>query len=225
MKFSSWFLLAVFGLGLFISVAGATPLEDGDAGFWIRADAEKKLGEKWKMSLGEEIRFREHAGITYADTHVGASWLASKYFLMGADYLQVRQTRTSRGKDRWYWEARPRVYVTPQITIKGWKIEDRNMLEFRVKEQIRDSLRYRQQISVTAPWKWTRFKIQPTFFDELFFESHRRGLTENRLFAGVKVHCWKPFNGMIGYMRQTTKSSAGDWFDSNILVTTVKASF
>jgi len=217
---------------LFISIlcliafnAVATPLEDEDAGFWIRTDAEKKLNEKWKMSLGEEIRFREHAGFTYADTHAGASWLASKYFLVAADYLQVRQTRLSKGKDRWFWEARPRIYVTPQITVKGWKLEDRNMLEFRVKEQIRDSLRYRQQVSVTAPWKWTRFKIQPTFFDELFFETHRNGLTENRLFAGVKVHYWKPFSGLIGYMRQTTKSSVGDWFDSNILVTTVKATF
>ncbi len=212
--------LIVFALPAFASIA-----EDGDAGFWIRTDVEKKLDEKWKMNLGEELRFREHAGITYEDTHVGVSWLACKYLLAGTDYLQVRQTRQKGKKDLWYWEARPRIFLTPQITVKGWKLEDRNMLEFRVKEEIRDSLRYRQQIALTAPWKWTKFEIQPHVFDELFFESHRHGMTENRLFGGFKLHLWKPFYGTIGYMRQSSKSSAGDWFDSNILVTTVKASF
>ena len=203
--------------------AWASPLEDEDAGFWLRFDAEKKLNAKWKLNLGEEVRFREHAGAVYADTHVGASWLACQYFLAGADYLQVRQTRQRGSKDLWYWEARPRIYATPQITVKGWKLEDRNMLEFRIKEQIRDSLRYRQQVSITAPWKWTRFEIQPYFFDEFFFESHRHGLTENRLFGGVKTHFFGPFYGTIGYLRQTTKNSAGDWFDSNIYLTTLKA--
>jgi len=215
-----FFALFVLSAPVFASIA-----KDGDVGFWIRTDIEKKLTEKWKMNLGEEIRFREHAGMTYEDTHIGTSWLACKYFLMGADYLQVRQTRQKGKKDIWYWEALPRIFLTPQITLKGWKIEGRNMLEFRFKEETRDSLRYRQQVALTAPWKWTRFEIQPYAFDELFFETHRDGLTENRLFSGFKVHFWKPLYGTIGYMRQSSKSSAGDWRDSNIFVTTVKAAF
>lgn len=207
------------------SLVFASPQEDEDMGFWLRADAERKLSDQWKINAGEELRFREHAGLTYTDTHIGTSWLASKYLLAGADFLQVRQTRQRGKKDIWYWEARPRIYLTPQITIKGWKLEDRNMLEFRVKEQIRDSLRYRQQVAVTAPWKWTSLEVQPHVFTEFFFESHRRGLTENRLFAGAKFRIWKPLYGMAGYMRQFSKNSVGDWKESNIIVTTIKAAF
>lgn len=224
MKMNKALFLPVFLFAALPAVFAST-FKDGDAGFWIRTDAEKKLDSKWKMSLGEEIRFREHAGMTYEDTHVGVSWQACKYLLTGAEYLHVRQTRQKGNKDIWFWESRPRIYVTPQWTIRGWKLEDRNMLEFRFKEDVRDSLRYRQQVSVTAPWKWTRFEIQPYFFNELFFETHRKGLTENRLFGGVKMHLWKPFYATTGYMRQTQKNSARDWLDSNIFVFTLKAAF
>lgn len=217
------FFTILFCLSSAIS-AFATPLEDEDAAFWLRTDAEKKLGEDWKVTLGEELRFREHAGITYADTHLGASWQACQYFLIGGEYLQIRQTRTAKGKDRWFWEARPRFYLTPQIKVKGWKLEDRNMLELRVKEQIRDSLRYRNRVTLTAPWKWTRFEFQPTVFNEVFFESHRNGMTEDRLFTGFKMHLWKPFYGTIGYMRQFSKSASG-WKDSNVTSISLKAVF
>lgn len=216
MKRFYFLLLTAFFLLSGLPQASASRARDEDIGFWLKTDAEKKLSEKLKMGLGEEMRFREHAGIGYSDSHAGVSWQACKYLLAGADFLGARQTRVVKKKDIWYWEARPRIFLTPQYSWKGWKLEDRNMLEFRVKEQIRDSLRYRQQIGLTAPWKWTRFEFQPYVTDEMFFESHRTGMTENRLAGGFKVHFYKALYGSIYYLRQSSKSSAGKWSDANI---------
>lgn len=215
-------LLFIFFLAC--SSAMASPQKDEDFGIWSQNDIEARLGENWKIRAGEELRFREHQGIYYYDTHIGASYKVSSYLTAGADYLQARQTRSQGKKDIWYWEERPRVYLTPQIKVKGFLLENRNMLEFRFKHDIDNTLRYRNQVSLTAPWKWTRFEIQPFVSSEAFFETSRNGLVEDRLIGGVRYHLWRELYGSLFYMRQFTKNSAAKWKELNTLGIGVKVS-
>jgi hypothetical protein len=203
----------------------ASPSKDGDFGIWNIYDVEKKLNPQWKMKVGEELRFRDHAGLYYAETHVGVDYKPFKYLAMGAEYQQIRNTRTVKKKDVWYWEETPRFYLTPQIAYKGFSLEDRNMLEFRFKESTRDTMRYRNLVTLTAPWKWTRFEFQPYTANEIFIETSKNGMTEDRFFSGFKAHWWGPFYGSIFYLRDSTKNSIAVWKSLNILGTSLKICF
>ncbi len=215
-------LFAVGAFFLFAFPAQASRLKDGDFGVWLRTDFEKKLNSKWKVAIGENLRFREHQGLYYAETRAGGAYQPWKNLVLGADYSQVRNTREKGKKDIWYWESRLHFYVTPQMTVKGWKIEDKNAIDLRAKESARDSLRYRNMITITAPWKWTRFEIQPYVSDGLYFESHRRGLVENRLYTGVKTRLSESVHATFYYLRDSVKDSAGGWRDVNIAGTAIK---
>ena len=195
----------------------ASPAKDEDFGIWSQNDIETKVSKNIKMKVGEELRFREHAGLSYYDTHAGIFWQTAKYLVLGADYLQARQTRVKGKKDVWYWEERPRIYATPQMEIKGFKFENRNLLEFRIKEEADNTLRYRNMTTMTTPWKLTRFEFQPYATNELFFETDRIGLVEDRIYGGLRLHIWRGLGGSVYYLRQYTKNSAAVWRESNIL--------
>lgn len=216
-------ILSFIFLSFFLTVmAQASPAQDEDFGFWSLNDIETKLSKTIKIKAGEELRFREHAGLSYFDTHAGVSWQSSKYLLLGADYIQARQTRVKGKKDVWFLEERPRIYATPQIELKGFKFENRNLLEFRIKEKADNTLRYRNQTTITVPWKWTRFEFQPYASNELFFETNRNGLVEDRLYGGLRLHIWRGLGGSLFYLRQFSKNSAAVWKESNVLGISLK---
>ncbi len=211
--------------GFFAPLAAASPAKNEDFGIWNYYDVEKKLNAQWKMKVGEELRFRNHAGLYYAETHLGADYKPFQYLAMGAEYQEIRTSRTVKKQDKWYWDSVPRIYLTPQLPYKGFLLEDRNMLEFRIREDARFTVRYRNLVTLTAPWKWTRFEFQPYTANEIFLETSRNGMIEDRFFSGFKVHWWGPVYGSIFYMRHSTKNAIAQWTSLNILGTSLKVCF
>ncbi|MEI7751826.1 MAG: DUF2490 domain-containing protein [Candidatus Omnitrophota bacterium] len=223
---SSLFVISLFlAQGILIPRAAATPAKNEDFGVWSIYDVEKKINAQWKMKVGEELRFREHNGLHYEETHVAVDYKPIQYLALGAEYQQICTSRWKNKQNMWYWDSVPRIYVTPQYVFKGFSLEDRNMLEFRIKQQAEDSLRYRNLVTLTAPWKWTRFQLQPYTSNEIFIETGKKGMNEDRYFSGVKVHWWGPVYGSIFYLLHSTKSSVGKWTVMNILGTSLKVVF
>ena len=212
-------------LGIVSPRAEASPAKDEDFGMWNIYDVEKKINSQWKMKVGEELRFRNHNGLYYAETHVGVDYKPFKYLAMGAEYQEIRASRTIKKQEKWYWEEVPRIYLTPQFSYKGFSLEDRNMLEFRIRQDSRFSLRYRNLVTLTAPWKWTRFEFQPYTANETFWDTQRNGFIEDRLYGGFKVHVWGPVYGSIYYLRHSAKNAIAKWTSLNILGTSLKLSF
>jgi mannose-6-phosphate isomerase-like protein (cupin superfamily) len=210
---------------VFVPPASASQAQDEDFGIWNTYDLEKKLNPQWKMKLGEELRFRDHNGLYYAETHLGADYKPFQYLAMGAEYQQIRASRTKNKHEKWYWDDVPRIYLTPQLPFKGFLLEDRNMLEFRIRQDARFTLRYRNLATLTAPWKWTRFQFQPYTSNEVFFVTQGNGLVEDRFFSGFKVHWWGPVYGSIYYLRHSTKNALAKWTSLNILGTSLKICF
>jgi len=211
--------------GALVPWAAAAPAKDEDFGIWNNYDVEKKLNAQWKMKAGEELRFRDHAGLYYAETHVAADYKPFQYLAMGAEYQEIRSTRVVKKRDKWFWDEVPRIYLTPQLPFKGFLLEDRNMLEFRIREDARFTLRYRNLVTLTAPWKWTPLQLQPYTANETFFETQRNGFIEDRFFSGFKVHWWGPVYGSIYYLRQSTKNAIAKWTSLNILGLGLKICF
>lgn len=205
------------------SVSGAL-VEDEDFGVWNQYDVEKKLDENWKLRLGEDVRFRETSGLFYFDTHAGVSYRFWGPFVFGAEYLQVRSKVRIRGKERFLWEYRPRNFLTAQAKIKGYQFENRNMLEYRFKESLPNSTRYRNLTGVTAPYKWTRWEFQPYASEEIFIETNRNGVVESRMIGGMKLRVYKNLHGSVYYMRLSQKNNSGGWRDANVFGTGLKLS-
>jgi len=221
------FLLAVLFVfhGIVSPRAIASPPKDEDFGIWNVYDLEKKINAQWKMKAGEELRYRDHAGLYYAETHLGVDYKPFQYLAMGAEYQQIRSTRVVKKHDKWFWDEVPRIYLTPQFSYKGFQLEDRNMLEFRIRQDARFTLRYRNMVTLTAPWKWTPLQLQPYTANETFFETQRNGFIEDRLYGGFKVHWWGPVYGSIYYLRHSTKNAIAKWTSLNILGTCIKIVF
>ncbi|MFH0985604.1 MAG: DUF2490 domain-containing protein [Candidatus Omnitrophota bacterium] len=226
----SFFSAACFivaGLLLVQGVGGASPAKDEDFAIWNAYELEKKMNPKWKIRAVEELRFREHNGLYYEETRVGTDYKLTSYLLLGAEYEQIINSRWNNKEkhNRWYWDSVPRIYATPQYVFKGFSLEDRNMLEFHFKQKAKDTLRYRNMVTLTAPWKWTRFEFQPFTSNEIFIETTRNGMVEDRFSSGFKTHWWGPFYGSVYYLRQSTKNSAAKWTALNILGTSLKVCF
>lgn len=211
--------------GVFVPCAMAGRTRDEGFGIWNSYDLEKKINPRWKVRVGEELRFRSHNGLYYSETHVGANYQPVKYLAMGAEYLENRASRTRKNDEIWYWESVPRIYLTPQFSYKGFLLENRNMLEFKIREDSRFALRDRNLTGLTAPWKWTFFQFQPYASNEIFLETQRNGVIEDRFFAGFKVHWWGPVYGSIYYLRHSAKNALGKWTNLNILGTGLKLCF
>jgi hypothetical protein len=212
--------------GVLIPWAVATPAEDEDFGIWNTYDVEKKINGQWKMKVGEELRFREHNGLYYAETHLGVDYKPFKYLASGVEYQQIRSERYNKKKDRnWYWDDVPRFYLTPQLPYKGFLLENRNMLEFRIRQDARFTMRYRNLTTLTAPWKWTPLEIQPYTANEIFLETQRNGMVEDRFYAGFKMHWWGPVYGTIYYLRHSAKNAIAKWTSLNVLGTCLKIVF
>ena len=221
-----FFLIAFLLIqGVFLPLAAASPAKDEDFGIWNNYDVEKKINAHWKMKVGEELRYRNHAGLYYAETHLAADYKPFQYLAMGAEYQEIRTTRVVKKQDKWFWDQVPRIYLTPQLPFKGFLLEDRNMLEFRIRQDARFTLRYRNLVTLTAPWKWTPLQFQPYTANETFFETQRNGFIEDRFFSGFKVHWWGPVYGSIYYLRQSSKNAIAKWTSLNILGTSLKVCF
>lgn len=219
--FSALFLIQ----GVLVPCAAASQAKNGDFGIWNSYDLEKKLNGQWKMKAGEELRFRDHNGLYYAETRVGVDYKPFEYLASGVEYQEIRAERNNKKKENWYWDQVPRIYLTPQLPLKGFLLENRNMLEFRIRQDARFSVRYRNLTTLTAPWKWTLLEFQPYTANEIFLETQRNGMIEDRFFSGFKVHWWGPVHGSIFYLRQSTKNAIAKWTSLNILGTGLKICF
>ena len=216
---------AVFLLFLWAPLSFAVKNTDEAFGVWNTYDIEKKMNDKIKMKVGEELRFKEGWGINYMETHLGLDYLHHKYLAVGADYQEIRSSRKVGKKAIWSWDNVPRIYAAPQAKIYGFDLSDRNMLEFHFKEDQENTVRYRNLVTLVAPYRWTRFKFQPYSANEIFVESNRNGFVEDRFFNGFKFHLWDHLYGSIYYLRRFEKNSIGKWTDTNIFGTNIKYSF
>ncbi len=215
-------LLAIF---TFPSTSFSSPAESEDFGVWSTFDLEKKINAKWKIKAGEEIRFREALGLRYMGTYTSTEYKVWDFFALGCEYEQVRASRTAQTKEKWYWESNYRIYAMPQILIKGFLLEDRNALEIEWRENSKTDYKYRNRIGITAPWKWTRLEFQPYSTNEFFWETDRKGIIEDRLCVGFKMHWGGPVYGAVFYSRQSVKNLKDKWIETNILGTSLKVVF
>jgi len=213
-------LLAV--VAVFLSVLEACAYSNGDFQVWNTDVEELKISDKAKLAFEEEFRWGKSARQFYLSHYdVGYFFDLSKYLNVGGGYRRVY----SRSKDKFRSEDEAYLTATPSWEIVGFKFEDRSRLEYRYFDYQDDSWRYRNKLTVKAPWKFTKYAIQPYLSDEALIKlDDSWHMNENRFSAGLGATLTKNLKAELYFMLQNTKNK-DKWPCANVLGTKVKLVF
>ena len=171
--------------------------------------------------MEQEFRWGSSAKEFYYQHYdLGFFYNLGKYLNVGGGYRHV----LSLSKGKFLVENEPYITATLLWDLAGFKFDDRNRLEYQHFDYKDDTWRYRNKISIKAPWKFTKFEIQPYLSDEIFIlMDDGQRLNQNRISVGLGMTITKNLKAEIYYMFQSSKSLK--WTEANVLGTKLKLAF
>ncbi len=208
--------------GLTLLLAGRVyAYDDGDFQIWHTENQEFKVNKKSKITLEEEFRWADDASDFYYHHYdAGFVYSLNKYLDLGINYRQVYEKKKGDFKE----ENRPHVNATLKYDFYGFKLDDRNRLEYRHFDYQAASWRYRNKLTLKLPWKFTKLEIQPYLADETFLNFQNKAFSRNRFYSGFGMSLTKNLKAEIYYLLQSTRSGI-NWIGANVLGTKLKLSF
>ena len=214
--------LTILFIGINAAIAiSAFAFENGDLQFWNTESVEKKVNEKLKLKVEEELRLGgDMMELYYLHTDIGVSYNVTEGLDFGLNYRQVSEKKDGE----WKQENRPHGNITFKGKCQGITISDRNRFELRCPEDKEDKWRYRNKFSLMFPWKWTKFDIQPYLADEVFLDFHGERLTRNRLYSGINAELLKYLKTDIFYLWELNKKDK-NWTYNNVIGVKASVSF
>ncbi len=218
-------VIVVYLIALLVLCAApaAFAFQDGDWQFWTTDSVEKKLSDKWKATLEEELRWGDDISeFYYMHTDVGFSYKMEKWISVGVNYRQVYE---KSGK-KWYAEHRPHLHVTGTIRWKDLKLKNRGRLEYRIREDQEkdDSWRYRNKATLSYVLPGIKQNLSPYIADEIFFAFNDKRVSRNRVYMGIAAEVIKNVYLDVYYVTQSTRQSEG-WKDYNGMGANLKVVF
>ena len=205
-----------------LSVANLYAYDDGDFQIWNTDVEEFQVKKDLKLVFEQEFRWGDNASeFFYQHYDLGLFYKLSGYWTVGAGYRHI----LNKSKGKFLVENDPYLIATFSSQFAGFKYDDRSRLEYNHFDYKDDTWRYRNKLTVKAPWKFTKLEIQPFAADEIFilFDDGQR-LSENRSTAGLSMKIIKNLKGEIYYMYKAVKSGV-NWKAANVLGTKFKVSF
>lgn len=208
-------------IAVFASPKPLFAYDDGDWQHWNRESVEGNITKDLKATIDIEFRFGDNCSELYHQySELGLSYRLCGWFDLGLNYRQIYEKKG----DTWGEENRPHLNATFTFRWLGLEFQDRNRLEYRVREGKDDVARYRNRLRLRFPVKWTHLKIQPYVADEIFIDFDQGELNRNRLYLGAAGNLVKPLKLDLYYLWQSSESS-GTWLDCHIIGSKLKAAF
>lgn len=213
-------LLAV-GIALVLT-AKAYSYDDGDFQVWNTDVEEMKVGQDLKMAAEQEFRWGDNASDFYYQHYdLGLIYSLNKSWNVGGGYRHI----LSKSHGKFLVENAPYVTVTVSGKLAGFAWDDRSRLEYEHFDYQTDIGRYRNKLTVKAPWKFTKLEIQPFISDEVFVRFVKSDqVNQNRFSSGLSFNIAKNIKAEVYYMVVSSKG-ATSWTDANVLGTKLKISF
>jgi hypothetical protein len=192
-----------------------------DFQYWKIESISWKIADDWKLSLAEEVYFRDDASDYYHEhTELGLAYSGiAKWLEVGLNFRHALDEST---KSIWKKEEQPGFHATIKHTIKGFIVSDRNRFEYKIREDATDLWNYRNLLTIRAPWKFTFLEIQPYIAHETFANET---LSEIRSFAGFGFKITKNSGAEIFYMQKRNRGGGGHWTGVNAVGTRLKLDF
>lgn len=213
-------IMAIIGLTLFLTVE-IYAYDDGDFQVWNTENQEFKVNKDSKITLEEEFRWGDDASEFYYQHYdAGFVYSLNKHLDLGVNYRQVYEKKKGDFKE----ENRPHINAILKYDFYGFKLDDRNRLEYRHFDYQADSWRYRNKFTVKFPWKFTMLEIQPYLADEVFLDFQNKAFSRNRLYSGFSMNFTRNLKAEIYYLLQSSRSG-NNWVNANVLGTKLKLIF
>ena len=209
-------------LGLILAVAHpAYAFDDGDFQIWHTENQDFKIKKDLKAALEEEFRFGDSAhSFYYHHYDIGLVYDLNKHLSLGVNYRQVYEKKGGKFRE----ENRPHANAILKFDLSGFKLEDRNRIQYRHFDYQTDYWQYRNKLTVKFPLSLTQFEIQPFLADEIFIDLNDNGFSRNRFYSGFGFKIIKNLKGEIYYLLQSSKGSS-KWTDANVFGTKLKIAF
>lgn len=193
----------------------AFAFSNGDFQIWNTESIDWKIDKKLSAKVEQELRFGDNVTeLFYLHTDGGFNYKLMEHLYFGANYRHV----IFKNKKKWVQEYRPHINLTLKGKWEGFKLSNRNRLEYRIFGfNKRDTIRYRNKTTVGYPFEWEGFKLEPYAADEIFVSFTYGEFTRNRLYAGLKFDIVKNLKGDIFYLWQISRKKEGKWPNTNVL--------
>lgn len=199
--------------------------DNRDFQVWNTDAEEMKINDKLKVTLEEEFRWGDNASeLYYQHYDIGLGYALNKSWDLKLSYRHVLEKKSGKFKV----ENEPNINATYKWNFLGCDMSNRFRLEYRHFDYQTDTWRYRNMLTVKAPWEFTRFKIRPFIADDLFIVSKGAAINNNRFYSGLGFKITKNFEGDIHYLLQHTRTvgkTKTTWPHVNVLGIRLKAVF
>lgn len=200
-------------LPLFFALPASAAMKDGDWQIWNTYDIQTKISKDVDLQIEQEFRYgNDVSRLYYYHTEGGFEYNIVSWLSAGAAYRQV----TDKVQNKWKEEYRPMINATLKSCLYGFKLSDRNRLEFRIRRYENGQIRYRNKATLVFPWKVTPINIQPYTADEIFIDSNVCRINENRFYAGLKMEFLKNLKGDLYYLLKSN-GNKGKWTNYNVI--------
>jgi len=217
--------------------AYAAAYKNGDLQIWNTDVEEVKLVNNFKIILEEEFRWYNNVSKFYYQHYdAGLFYDLNKHINIGAGYRQIYELfssgdpKVARFNNKFMPDYNPYITGTLNWEIAGFKFDDRNKMEFNNLDHKADFWRYRNKLTVKAPWAFTKLEIRPFLSDEVFvvFAGVPSDINQNRLSSGLGMNLVKNVKFDLYYMLQSVKLSVKNpnkWLNANVLGFKLKVAF
>lgn len=218
--------ICLITLLFFITLSGivcSNAFAESNFEYWNTEKAEWKFHKDLKVTAEGEFRVRTNGlGFYYQHTDAGLVYSGiGKWLDLGINYRLIFGKTPKYG---WISENRLHMNATLKHKLFGFGLSSRSRFEYRGIESATDRWRYRNKFTIKAPWKLTRFEIQPYIAEEIFVDFYKKDLNRNRLYGGVSIKIWKHLKGSIYYLWQANRVKNG-WYHNNVFGTKLKLTF
>ena len=214
--------IAIFAIALVFGKAVPVFAAKPDTQYWKQESISWNVAKNWKLGLLEEMYFKDDGkGLYHQHTELGLAYVGlAKWLEAGVNFRHTVQ----KSNGSWKREEQPSIHGILKATWKGYRISDRNRLEYRIKEDAEDYWVYRNLLTVSFPLEITRLKFRPFWADEFFVDFNTKELCENRFYDGFSFNINKTIGMEVYYMWRRVKSSNA-WATDNVFGTRLKFSF
>ncbi len=155
--------------------------------------------DRTTLSIVGTLRFGRNAARPVDERiAVGLSYRLNKYISFVPDVL-YRGYQPYRGRKE--YESRFRFAVVLENKWKYFSLNDRNQIEYRLRNSRQNSVRYKNRLRLNVPVvKNKRNIFTPFVSDEPYYDFQAHDLTRNELFAGIGKRFTKNFGADFFYL-------------------------
>lgn len=196
---------------------GQTPPDNNDIQLWNetqvifpvikKKDAAGKTVEKLSFFINGNLRFGQNIR-RFADERIGFgfTYRQNKHLTFTPSYIYIAQQPASGGK---LFESRLRFAVGLENRWKKFAVDDRNLVEYRFRNNTADSVRYRNKLKVVYPVKRGDEELfVPFAANEVFYDFRAKAFSRNELSFGVTRKLTPDISADFFYLWQVNKTGS-----------------